>query len=101
VPSNHDRRGSENGDFAHFDAEVSPLLNPLSRGEGPSRSERRLGLPLVATLGFEMGILGEKPQDLKGAFLKGISSAKNHRAGRSPDESNTIVLAGFDRPVHF
>jgi hypothetical protein len=28
----------------------------------------RLGLPLVSTLGLEMGILEEKPQDLKGAF---------------------------------
>jgi hypothetical protein len=29
------------------------------------RPESMLGLPLVATLGLEMGILEEKPQDLK------------------------------------
>jgi hypothetical protein len=29
------------------------------------RPESTLGLPLVSTLGLEMGILGEKPQDLK------------------------------------
>jgi hypothetical protein len=35
------------------------------RGERSETSERRLGFALVATLGFEMGILEEKPQDLK------------------------------------
>jgi hypothetical protein len=45
-----------------------PLLNPLSRAEGPSLRSLRFGFPLVATLGFEMGIVGKKPQDLKGAF---------------------------------
>jgi hypothetical protein len=45
-----------------------PLLNPPRRGEGPSLRSLRLGLLLVATLGFEMDILGEKPQNLKRAF---------------------------------
>jgi hypothetical protein len=34
----------------------------------PSLPSLRLKLPLVAALGFEMGIREEKPQDLKGAF---------------------------------
>jgi hypothetical protein len=60
--------------LARFDAAIPlrhPLLNPLSKREGPSLRSLvslrsfRLGLPLVATLGFEMGILEEKPQDLK------------------------------------
>jgi hypothetical protein len=66
--------------LARFDPEVPlryPLLNPLGGGESRTlrslvslRSPRslRLGLPLVATIGFETGILDRKPQDLKGAF---------------------------------
>jgi hypothetical protein len=57
--------------FPRFYAEVplrSPLLNPLSRGEGPSLRSLRLGLPFVATVGFEMGIREERSQNLKGAF---------------------------------
>jgi hypothetical protein len=62
--SNHDRRRSENGDLSTSMLNVPlryPLLNPLSRWEGSS-------LSLVATLGFKMGIRGEKPQDPRGAF---------------------------------
>jgi hypothetical protein len=47
---------------------VLPHLNPLGRG-GPE-SFARLALtrvPLVAALGLELGILGEKPQALEGA----------------------------------
>jgi hypothetical protein len=53
-----------------------PHLNPLGRG-GPE-SFARLALtrvPLVAALGLELGILGEKPQALEraGAISKRIS----------------------------
>jgi hypothetical protein len=54
---------------AHFNPEVPlryPLLNPLDRGENP--------LPLVTTLGLEMGILRGKPQDLKENLLVTIFS---------------------------
>jgi hypothetical protein len=57
--------------LARFDTEVPlryRLLNPRSREEGPSIRLLRLGLLSVATLGFEMGICEEKPQDSKGAF---------------------------------
>jgi hypothetical protein len=70
-----------------------PLLNPLSRWDVRvyARSARRasprlasppslrLGVPLVATLGLEMGILGEKPQDLECAFCEYdyLASLKN------------------------
>jgi hypothetical protein len=43
-------------------------LNPLSGGGGGSGTTT--WLPLVATLGVEMGILGEKPQDLERALRK-------------------------------
>jgi hypothetical protein len=36
------------------------------------RPESTLGLPLVSTLGLEMGILEEKPQDLKGELFEWI-----------------------------
>jgi hypothetical protein len=38
------------------------------------RPESTLGLPLVAALGLEMGILEEKPQDLECASLKPFKS---------------------------
>jgi hypothetical protein len=37
-----------------------------------------LGLPFIGTLGLEMGILGEKPQDLKGKSGKGTKDLKEH-----------------------
>jgi hypothetical protein len=55
----------------HSDAEVRlccPLLDPLSRGE--TEAERATNrLPLGGTIGFEMGILAEKAQDLECNFL--------------------------------
>jgi hypothetical protein len=58
--------------WTHSEAKVRlccPHLNPLSRG-GPE-SFARLALTrvrLVATLGLELGILGEKPQALDGVW---------------------------------
>jgi hypothetical protein len=66
--------------LVRFDTEVPlryRLLNPLGRrGNQVFAGSARLRLafiaptrlPLVSTLGFEMDILEEKPQDLKGAF---------------------------------
>jgi hypothetical protein len=86
-----------------FDTEVPlryPLLNPLSKGEDPSlRSlvsfcsplSLRLGFALVATLGFKMGILEEKPQDLKELFDGSIVT------GKSQSSSFTQSLTKKDR----
>jgi hypothetical protein len=56
--------------WAHSETNVRlcyPDLNPLGRGRPESFA--RLALtraPLVATLGLELGIIGEKPQALEG-----------------------------------
>jgi hypothetical protein len=62
-----------------------PHLLPLSRG-GPE-SFARLALtrvPLVAPLGLERGILGEKPQALEGAGATRISIAIGHAPMQTP-----------------
>jgi hypothetical protein len=79
-----------------------PLLNPLSKGKGPSLrslgsqslASLRLGLSLVATLGFEMGILQKEATGSEGSFLKCLSSAKNYRTRPSPTVWTVIESFG-------
>jgi hypothetical protein len=48
-----------------IDADREMTVNPLGKREGLSLRSLQLGLPLVAALGFEMGIREEKAYDLK------------------------------------
>jgi hypothetical protein len=69
--------------WAHSETKVRlccPHLNPLGRG-GPE-SFARLALTrvrLVAALGLELGILGEKPRALEGAGTIRMPIAIGHR----------------------
>jgi hypothetical protein len=99
--SNHDRRRSENGDLPTSMLRstcVTPILNPLSRREGPSlRSlgSQSLASPRLASLAltrssphcyawFRDGYSRGEATGSEGSFLKGLSVWENHRASRSP-----------------
>ena len=59
-----------------------PPSQPAKEKGSLSLGSLRLGLPLVAPLGLEMGILGEKPQELEEPMQWGsLEKEKNGWSG--------------------